>query len=86
MTPKTLAAANNDKARAHVYELTAQRISRYAEPGYVGYDMMRGDDEEILARQEYTKHYARVTETGAILEQCTTAAGGSTRSWTTAAW
>lgn len=66
LTAKKLAPADNDKSRAHVYELTAQRISRYVEPGYVGFDMIRGDYEEIEARAAYSRHYAPVTEIGFI--------------------
>lgn len=66
MTPKTLAIANNDKSRAHIYELAAQRISRYVEPGYIGSDMLRGADEELLAREVYDKHYSAVAEVGFI--------------------
>lgn len=66
VTPKTLAAANNDKSRAHIYELTAQRISRYVEPEYIGADMLRGYDDEMLARDAYREHYAPVTEVGFI--------------------
>lgn len=66
VTAKTLAAANNDKSRAHIYELTAQRISKYVEPGYIGFDMLRGQDEELLARDAYSEHYAPVTEVGFI--------------------
>lgn len=65
LTP-TLKVANNDKSRAHVYELLAQRISQYVEPQYVGSDMLRGEDEEILARDAYATHYAPVAEVGFI--------------------
>jgi len=34
LTP-TLKIANNDKTRAHVWELAAQRITRYTEPTYI---------------------------------------------------
>ncbi len=65
LTP-TLKVAANDKSRAHVYELLAQRISGYTEPSYVGADMLRGEDEEILAREAYAKHHAPVTEVGFV--------------------
>jgi hypothetical protein len=45
--------ADNDKTRAHVWELAAQRISGHVEPTYVGDDMLRGHEEEILSRQAY---------------------------------
>ena len=41
LTP-TLKLANNDKTRQHVWEIAAQRITRYVEPHYVSDDMLRG--------------------------------------------
>ena len=41
LTP-TLKAASNDKERAHLFELLAQRITGYVEPHYVTDDMLRG--------------------------------------------
>lgn len=52
VTP-TLKIADNDKLRAHVWELAAQRISQYVEPTYIGDDMLRGWSDEILARAKY---------------------------------
>lgn len=65
VTP-TLKIAANDKSRAHVYELLAQRISGYTEPHYVGSEMLRGQDEEILARALYSEKYAPVREVGFV--------------------
>lgn len=65
ITP-TLKVANNDKTRAHLYELLAQRITRYVEPMYVGDDMLRGQEDEFYARQVYTEHYAPVEQVGFI--------------------
>lgn len=56
MTP-TGKIANNDKTRAHVYEIAAQRITGHTEPRYVNDDMMRGHLDEEEARKLYTKHY-----------------------------
>ena len=39
ITP-TLKIASNDKERAHIYELAAQRITNYVEPSYVGDDKL----------------------------------------------
>ena len=61
MTP-----ADNDKTRAHVWELLAQRLTRYVEPSYIGDAMLRGHRDEILARDLYSQHYAQVTEAGFI--------------------
>lgn len=65
ITP-TLKVANNDKSRAHCYELLAQRISGYVEPAYIGDDMLRGREEEHWARVAYAQHIALVTEVGFI--------------------
>ena len=65
LTP-TLKVANNDKTRAHVWELLAQRLTRYVEPSYIGDAMLRGWRDEIIARDLYSQHYAPVTEAGFI--------------------
>lgn len=65
VTP-TLKAASNDKERAHLYELLAQRITGYVEPRYIGDDMLRGMEDEIEARLQYAKTYAPVQEVGFI--------------------
>lgn len=65
LTP-TLKQANNDKSRAHLWELAAQRISNYVEPSYVGDDMLRGHEEEFYARQIYSERFAPVVETGFV--------------------
>lgn len=65
LTP-TLKISNNDKLRAHVWEIAAQRITDYVEPSYIGDDMLRGMDDEILARELYAKHYAPVEEVGFV--------------------
>jgi predicted phage-related endonuclease len=65
LTP-TLKIANNDKLRAHVWEIAAQRITNYVEPTYIGDEMLRGMDDEILARDLYSKHHAPVDEVGFV--------------------
>lgn len=65
LTP-TLKVANNDKTRAHVWELAAQRITDYVEPTYIGDAMLRGHEDEILARALYSEHFAPVTECGFV--------------------
>lgn len=62
--------ANNDKTRAHAYELAFQRITGFVEPQYVSDAMLRGQDDEIYARAAYAEHYAPVTETGFITNDC----------------
>jgi hypothetical protein len=65
VTP-TLKPASNDKERAHLYELLAQRITGYVEPRYISDDMLRGMEDEIEARLQYAKTYAPVQEVGFI--------------------
>lgn len=65
VTP-TLKVADNDKTRAHVWELLAQRITGHVEPHYISDDMLRGQEDEIEARLVYAKHYAEVEEIGFI--------------------
>ena len=65
LTP-TLRIASNDKERAHLYELLAQRITGYVEPTYIGDDMIRGHEDEIEARIIYAEKYAPVTECGFV--------------------
>lgn len=65
LTP-TLKIAANDKSRAHIYELAAQRISGYTEPHYISSDMLRGHEDEILARALYSEKIAPVTECGFV--------------------
>lgn len=65
LTP-TLKVANNDKTRAHLWELLAQRITGYVEPHYVSDDMIRGQGDEIEARAKYAEHHAPVETVGFI--------------------
>lgn len=65
LTP-TLKVAANDKSRQHVYELLAQRISGYTEPHYVSNDMLRGQEEEVLARALYSEKYSPVRDGGFV--------------------
>ena len=65
ITP-TLKIASNDKERAHLYELLAQRITQYVEPAYVSDAMLRGMDDEIEALVQYGKTYAPVKTVGFV--------------------
>ncbi len=65
ITP-TLKIANNDKTRTHLYELLAQRITKHVEPAYIGDDMLRGMEDEIIARDLYSTKYAPVTQCGFV--------------------
>lgn len=62
----TLKVANNDKTRAHVWELAAQRISNYVEPTYIGDEMLRGHEDELYAREAYSERFAQVEEVGFV--------------------
>ena len=65
VTP-TLKVADNDKTKAHVYELLFQRLTGFVEPQYVSDAMLRGQEDEIYARAAYEEHYAPVTEVGFV--------------------
>lgn len=65
VTP-TLKAANNDKERAHVYELLAQRITKYVEPQYISDAMLRGMDDETEAVKLYGEKYAKTESMGFV--------------------
>ena len=65
LTPK-LKIADNGDTRTHAYELAFQRISKHVEAQYVSDAMLRGQEDEIYARQAYHEHHAPVTETGFI--------------------
>lgn len=65
VTP-TLKIADNVKTRAHLWELAAQRISRFVEPQYISDAMLRGHEDEVLARALYSERYATVEEVGFV--------------------
>lgn len=65
VTP-TLKQASNDKERTHLYELLAQRITKFVEPHYVGDDMLRGHEDEITAFDLYCEHFAEAERVGFI--------------------
>lgn len=66
VTEKQLKLASNDKSRAHVNEIAAQRITQHVEPSYISDDMMRGSVDEIEARELYQVYYNDVKECGFI--------------------
>lgn len=65
LTP-TLKIAANDKERSHLYELLAQRVTRYVEPSYISNDMLRGQEDEVEARILYDKIYSPVQDVGFV--------------------
>lgn len=66
ITPAKMRYASNDKERAHLFELAAQRVTRFVEPSYVSDDMLRGLEDEPVARQVYAENYAPVEEIGFV--------------------
>jgi predicted phage-related endonuclease len=66
ITPGTLKAAANEKARMHVWEIAAQRITQRVEEGYQGDAMIRGHAEEAEARYLYAQYYERVETCGFV--------------------
>lgn len=58
--------ADNADCRSHIYELAAQRISGHVEPCYISDDMLRGQEEELLARELYAKEFSPVTQVGFV--------------------
>lgn len=65
VTP-TLKVAYNDKTRAHLWELLSQRITKYVEPSYISDDMLRGQMDEIRARDLYAQKCGAIEECGFI--------------------
>lgn len=66
ITPKTLKYAQNDKEKAHLYELLSQRITQHVEPHYISDDMLRGQDDESYAKNTYHETYAHIDDMGFI--------------------
>jgi hypothetical protein len=68
ITPYTIRPASNDKSRALTAQLAAERITGWTEPVWVTADMQRGNDDEPVARDLYSQHFAPVTEVGFMVE------------------
>jgi hypothetical protein len=66
ITPKNLQLASNATANQHMFNLMAQRITKYVEPSFQSYDMMRGHADEIEARAIYCRDIAEVDEVGFV--------------------
>jgi putative phage-type endonuclease len=65
LTPKGK-IGNNDKTRAQIYELMAQRVSGRSEYFEPTWDMERGNMQEGEAIEYYEKNHAEVATTGFI--------------------
>jgi predicted phage-related endonuclease len=66
ITPQKLQVAADEKARKHLYELIGQRITNHVEDKFINDDMVRGQEDEILARDLYSRTHAPVKETGFV--------------------
>ena len=64
ITPSTVKPASNDKSRALVWELIAQRITGFIYPTFTNDDMARGNLAEIVARDWYSAERAPVIQMG----------------------
>ena len=64
VTPSTIKPAKNDKSRALVMSLAAERITGIIEPVFPSRDMERGTYEEPIIRRLYAEHFAPVKEIG----------------------
>ena len=67
VTPAQLKKASNADSRAHLYELLAQRLTKYVEPHYISDDMMRGQEDEVDAKILYNANYAPVQDVGFLV-------------------
>lgn len=66
--PPVLTPARNDVARNLTLVLTAERITGWTDPTYMSDDMWRGIEDEPVARDAYSEHYAPATEIGFMTE------------------
>lgn len=67
ITPNTVKPAANDKSRALVAQLVAERITGWVDPVYVSDDMLRGTLDEPRAIAKYEEHHAPVTTAGFLV-------------------
>ena len=68
ITLKTLQPASNPESRGLTTLLAAERITGWTDPTFMNDDMMRGVEDEPIARDKYAEHYAPVTEVGFMTE------------------
>ena len=68
ITPQTTRAASNDKSRALIAQLAAERITGRSESVFVNADMERGNLHEPHARDAYAQHHGvHVEQVGFML-------------------
>lgn len=65
--PPILEPAINDVSRGLTALLTAERITGFTEPTWMNDDMMRGVNDEPIARDLYSEHFAEARETGFLV-------------------
>jgi hypothetical protein len=64
--PKKEEPKKEKQETAFFEEMLAQRISSYVEPQFITDAMLRGHDDEIYAKEEYAKHYAKIENVGFV--------------------
>jgi hypothetical protein len=70
ITPGTIRAASNDKSRAILAQLAAERITGRTDPVFVSDDMMRGNLHEPIARDKYAEaHGVIVRQVGFMVRE-----------------
>jgi putative phage-type endonuclease len=70
ITPQTIRAASNDKSRALIAQLAAERITGRSESVFVNDDMMRGNLHEPIARDRYAEHNGvEVRQVGFVIRE-----------------
>jgi len=62
ITAKTIRPAANDYSRALTLNLVAERITGHTEPVFVNADMMRGNMDEPIARDAYSRYVGKPVE------------------------
>lgn len=70
ITPGTIRPASNDKSRALIAQLAAERITGMSDQAFVNDDMMRGTLHEPIAREKYAEHNkVTVQEVGFVIRE-----------------
>jgi len=66
LTPAKLQYVTGEKERAHLYEILAQRVNSFVEPVFQSYDMFRGIEDEVDAKNYYRDNYDEIDEVGFV--------------------
>src|SRR5690606_31344826 len=69
ITTRTLKPASNDTSRALTEQLVAERITGWTDLVWVSDDMLRGQMDELIARDLYQGHFAPVEEIGFMVRE-----------------